>query len=384
MNRIILNETSYFGTGSRSALKEELTKRKVNKVFLVSDKTLVEASITSKVEEVLKEANMPYELFTEIKPNPTVDNVKNGVEKCLESKADIIVAVGGGSVIDTAKAVGIIMTNPEFSDVVSLNGFAETKNKSLPIVALPTTAGTAAEVTINYVITDEEKELKMVCIDPNDIPVLSIIDSELMAGMPRNVAASTGMDALTHALEGYITKGAWQMSDMFHMESIKTIVNNIEKAVNEKDMEAITNMGYAQYVAGMGFSNVGLGIVHSLAHQLGAVYDTPHGVANAMLLPYVLKFNGPVSVSKYKTILTNLGYQMDNLSDEEIINKMVSVVFDLNDKLGISRTIKETGVKEEDFEMLVEKALNDPCTGGNPREVTKEDMYNLYQEAYKG
>jgi len=205
-----------------------------------------------------------------------------------------------------------------------------------------------------------------------------------MAGMPRNVAASTGMDALTHALEGYITKGAWQMSDMFHMESIKTIVNNIEKAVNEKDMEAITNMGYAQYVAGMGFSNVGLGIVHSLAHQLGAVYDTPHGVANAMLLPYVLKFNGPVSVSKYKTILTNLGYQMDNLSDEEIINKMVSVVFDLNDKLGISRTIKETGVKEEDFEMLVEKALNDPCTGGNPREVTKEDMYNLYQEAYKG
>jgi lactaldehyde reductase len=384
MNRIILNETSYFGEGSRSVLAEELTKRNAKKVFLVSDKTLVEANITGKIEEVLKQGNIPYEMFTDIKPNPTVENVKNGVKKCLESQADIIVAVGGGSVIDTAKGVGIVVTNPEFSDVVSLNGFAETKNKSLPIIALPTTAGTAAEVTINYVITDTEKEVKMVCIDPNDIPVLAIIDSELMAGMPKSVAASTGMDALTHALEGYITKGAWQMSDMFHMEAIKTIVNNILNAVNNKDMEAMTNMGYAQYVAGMGFSNVGLGIVHSLAHQLGAVYDTAHGVANAMLLPYVLRFNGPVSIPKYKNILTNLGHQTNGLSEEEIIEKVVSIVFDLNDKLDIPRTIKGTGIKEEDFDMLAEKALNDPCTGGNPREVTKEDMYNLYQEAYKG
>ena len=298
--------------------------------------------------------------------------------------ADVIVAVGGGSVIDTAKGIGIIITNPEFSDVVSLNGFANTKNKCLPIIALPTTAGTAAEVTINYVITDEDAAIKMVCIDPNDIPVLSIIDSELMAGMPKTVAASTGMDALTHAMEGYITKGAWAMSDMFHLEAIKTIVANIIPSVNDKDMDAITNMGVAQYVAGMGFSNVGLGIVHSLAHQLGAVYDTPHGIANAMLLPYVLRFNGKTCPDRFREMGIALGYDMKNLSEEAAVNKIVDLVFELNDKLDIPRSIKGTGVKEEDFDLLAEKALNDPCTGGNPREVTKEDLYNLYKEAYIG
>jgi len=382
--RIILNETSYFGFNSRTVLKDEIKKRNFSKVLLVSDETLMEVGITAKIENVLKHGDIPYELFVDIKPNPSVENVQSGVQKCLESGADVIVAVGGGSVIDTAKAIGIVVKNPEFSDVVSLNGFAETKNKSLPIIALPTTAGTAAEVTINYVITDSDSQQKMVCIDPNDIPILAIIDSELMAEMPKSVAAATGMDALTHAIEGYITLGAWSMSDMFHAEAIKMIVENIELAVNEKNMDAINNMGVAQYVAGMGFSNVGLGIVHSLAHQLGAVYDTPHGVANAMLLPYVLRFNGDVCIDKYKNIGTTLGYKMDNLSDSVVIDTIVNIVFELNDKLGIPRTIKDTGIKESDFDMLAKKALFDPCTGGNPKTVTKEDLYDLYKQAYLG
>ena len=384
INRIILNETSYFGPGARSILSEEIKKRGFSKVLLVTDNTLIDAGVTKKVEEVLKNGKISYTIFSDIVPNPTVKNVQDGVNICKTENADVIVAVGGGSVIDTAKGIGIIITNPEFGDVVSLNGFANTKNKCLPIIALPTTAGTAAEVTINYVITDTDAAIKMVCIDPNDIPVLSIIDSELMAGMPKSVAASTGMDALTHAMEGYITKGAWSMSDMFHLEAIKTIVANIIPSVNDKDIDAITNMGVAQYVAGMGFSNVGLGIVHSLAHQLGAVYDTPHGIANAMLLPYVLRFNGKTCPDKFREIGTALGYDMNNLSDEDAVNKIVDLVFELNDKLDIPRSIKGTGIKEEDFDLLAEKALNDPCTGGNPREVTKEDLYNLYKEAYIG
>ena len=301
--RMILNETSYFGFGSRKAIVDEIKSRKFKKALIVSDKNLVEVGLTKKVTDILDENSLEYEIFDEIKPNPTVHNVKLGVLKCRESYADYIIAVGGGSSIDTAKAIGIIMTNPKYSDVVSLDGLAATENKCLPIIALPTTSGTAAEVTINYVITDEKSVKKMVCVDPHDLPIVAIIDTELMSLMPASIASSTGMDALTHAIEGYITKGAWSMTDMFHMEAIKIIFKNLSLAVNDKDIDAIENMGRAQYIAGMGFSNVGLGIVHSMAHSLGALYDTPHGVANALLLPYVVKFNGEVVSEKYREIL---------------------------------------------------------------------------------
>ena len=292
--KFVLNETSYFGNGARSELAGEIQKRGFKKVFLVSDKSLVDAGVTKKVEEELEKANIEYTLYSEIKPNPTIKNVTDGVEACKNSNADVIVAVGGGSSIDTSKGIAIVMTNPDRSDIKSLNGASNTKNRAMPIIALPTTAGTAAEVTINYVITDEQRKVKMVCVDPNDIPIIAIVDSELMASMPKSLAAATGMDALTHAVEGYITKAHNEMSDMFHMKAIKMIFKYLPAAVNEKDPEAIEKMGLAQYIAGMGFSNVGLGIVHSMAHQLGAVYDTPHGIANAMLLPTVMRFNGEV------------------------------------------------------------------------------------------
>ena len=292
--KFVLNETSYFGKGAREELAGEIQKRGFTKVFLVSDEALVEAGVTAKVEEILKKAKIKYKLYSSIKPNPTIKNVTDGVKACKLSKADVIVAVGGGSSIDTAKGISIVMTNPDRADVKSLNGASNTVNKGMPVIALPTTAGTAAEVTINYVITDEDAKIKMVCVDPNDIPILSIVDSELMASMPKSLAAATGMDALTHAVEGYITKAHNEMSDMFHMKAIQMIFKYLPAAVNEKNEEAIEMMGIAQYIAGMGFSNVGLGIVHSMAHQLGAVYDTPHGIANAMLLPTVMRFNGEV------------------------------------------------------------------------------------------
>ena len=382
--KFVLNETSYFGKGAREELPEEIKKRGFEKVFLVSDKALVEAGVTAKVEKILKKAKIPYKLYDKIKPNPTIKNVKEGVTACKRSKADVIVAVGGGSSIDTAKGISIVMTNPDRSDIKSLNGLSNTVNKGMPVIALPTTAGTAAEVTINYVITDEDEEIKMVCVDPNDIPILAIVDSELMASMPKSLAAATGMDALTHAVEGYITAAHNEMSDMFHMKAIQMIFKYLPSAVNEKDDEAIEKMGLAQYIAGMGFSNVGLGIVHSMAHQLGAVYDTPHGIANAMLLPTVMRFNGedPATAQRFREILVNIGRpDAANLNDQDVINTFVWMISELSKAVGITQTIKDYGAKEEDFEMLAEKAMKDPCKPGNPREVTKEDFIELYRKA---
>ena len=382
--KFVLNETSYFGKGAREELAREIKNRGFKKVFLVSDKALVEAGVTKKVEDVLNNSDIPYELYDEIKPNPTIKNVTDGVAACKKSKADLIVAVGGGSSIDTAKGISIVMTNPDRADIKSLNGLSNTVNRGMPIIALPTTAGTAAEVTINYVITDEEAEVKMVCVDPNDIPILAIIDSELMASMPKGLAAATGMDALTHAVEGYITKAHNEMSDMFHMKAIKMIFKYLARAVNDKDDEAVEMMGLAQYIAGMGFSNVGLGIVHSMAHQLGAVYDTPHGIANAMLLPTVMRFNGedPATAQRFREILVNIGRpDAQTLNDQDVINTFVWMISELSKAVGITTTIKDYGAKEEDFEMLAEKAMNDPCKPGNPRDVSKEDFIELYKRA---
>ena len=382
VNRMILNETSYFGPKARDVLATEFLARDYKKALVISDKTLVKAGITDKVLEVLDTEFIPYEVYSDVMPNPTVACVQKGVEKFKRIKADCIVAVGGGSVIDTAKAIGIIANNPEHADVVSLAGAVTTKQKSVPIIALPTTAGTAAEVTINYVITDEENQMKMVCVDPHDIPVMSIIDTELMAGMPENVAAWTGMDALTHAIEGYITKASWCMTDMMHLKAIQMIFANLEKAVKDKDMEAINNMGIAQYIAGMGFSNVGLGIVHSMAHPLGAVYDTPHGLANALLLPYVMEFNGEACVQKFEEIGTAIDLDMNALTRQEIIDKVVKAVRDLGKRLGIPEHLSEIGISKDDLRMLAKKAYVDPCTGGNPRDVSQEDILELYKKAF--
>ena len=382
--RFVLNETSYFGKGAREELAGEIKKRGFKKVFLVSDKSLVDAGVAKKVEDILTNAGIDYDLYSEIKPNPTIKNVTDGVEACKASNADVIVAVGGGSSMDTAKGISIVMTNPDRADIKSLNGLSNTVNRGMPVIALPTTAGTAAEVTINYVITDEEREIKMVCVDPNDIPILAIIDSELMASMPKGLAAATGMDALTHAVEGYITKAHNEMSDMFHMKAIKLIFKYLTSAVNEKDPEAVEMMGLAQYIAGMGFSNVGLGIVHSMAHQLGAVYDTPHGIANAMLLPTVMRFNGedPATAQRFRKILCEIGRpDAANLNDQDVINTFVWMISELGKSVGITTTIKDYGAKEEDFEMLAEKAMEDPCKPGNPREVTKEDFIELFRRA---
>lgn len=379
--KFVLNETSYFGIGAREVLADEIKNRGYKKVLVVTDKSLFDCGVTTKVTEVLDKAKIAYSVYSDVKPNPTKANVWDGLKACKTAQADVIVAVGGGSSIDTAKAIGIIMTNPDKEDIVSLEGAVNTKNKSLPIIALPTTAGTAAEVTINYVITDEDREVKMVCVDPHDIPVLAIIDTELMASMPKSIAASTGMDALTHAVEGYITKAHNTMSDMFHMQAIKLIFEYLPAAVNDKDEEAVDKMGLAQYIAGMGFSNVGLGIVHSMAHQLGAVYDTPHGLANAILLPTVMRFNGEVCYERFREILIALGVDAKAMTKDEVINKFVEMIEDLSRKVGITQTVKDTGCREEDLEMLAQKAMNDACRPGNPREVTKEDFIELFKKA---
>ncbi|MCI8272956.1 MAG: lactaldehyde reductase [Clostridia bacterium] len=382
--KFVLNETSYFGKGAREELPGEIQKRGFKKVLVVTDKSLLECGVTSKVTEILDKAGIVYEIYSEIKPNPTIKNVLDGVEACRNAEADVIVAVGGGSSIDTAKGISIVMTNPDRSDIVSLNGLSNTVNKGLPIIALPTTSGTAAEVTINYVITDEEREIKMVCVDPNDIPILAIVDSELMASMPKSIAASTGMDALTHAVEGYITKAHNTMSDMFHMEAIKLIFKYLSAAVNEKDEEATEKVALAQYIAGMGFSNVGLGIVHSMAHQLGAVYDTPHGIANAILLPTVMRFNGEdkETAQRFREILINIGRpDAEHLNDQDVINTFVWMISELSKAVGITQKLSDVGAKEEDFELLADKAMEDPCKPGNPREVTKEDFIGLYRKA---
>jgi len=380
--RFILNETSYFGRGSREELAQEIKTRGFKKVLVVTDKALLDCGVTGKVTDVLDKSEIEYVIYSEVKPNPTVKNVQDGVEVCKNEQADVIVAVGGGSVIDTAKGVSIVITNPDRADVVSLNGLSNTVNKGMPMIALPTTHGTAAEVTINYVITDEERQIKMVCVDPHDIPLVAIVDSELMETLPKKVAASTGMDALTHAVEGYITKAHNTMADMFHMRAIELIFENLPAAVNEKDSKAIENMALAQYIAGMGFSNVGLGIVHSMAHQLGAVYDTPHGLANTILLPTVMRFNGAVCADRFKEILCHIGEaNAKDFSDQEAIDVFVEKIVELSSAVGITETVKDTGCKEEDLEMLAEKAMEDPCKPGNPREVTKEDFIRLYKEA---
>ena len=380
--KFVLNETSYFGRGSRVELANEIKTRGFNKVLVVTDQTLLDCGVTGKVTAVLDEAGIGYDIFSDVKPNPTVTNVQDGVRKCREVGADVIVTVGGGSAMDTAKGISIIMTNPDREDVVSLNGLSNTQNKGLPVIALPTTHGTAAEVTINYVITDEERQIKMVCVDPNDIPVLAIVDSELMETLPKGTAAATGLDALTHAVEGYITKGHNLIADMFHMKAIELIFENLTKAVNEKDPIAIENMSRAQYIAGMGFSNVGLGIVHSMAHQLGAVYDTPHGVANAILLPTVMRFNGVVCADRFREILCHIGRpDARDLNDQDVINTFVWMIEELSKSVGVTQRVSDVGCKEEDLEMLADKAMEDPCKPGNPREVTKEDFIRLYREA---
>lgn len=382
MTKFVLNETSYFGKGARKELPREIKERGFKKVLVVTDKALYEAKVTLKVTEVLEKAGINYTIYSDVKPNPTIKNVLDGLKKCKEFGADVIVAVGGGSSIDTAKGISILMTNPDRIDVVSLNGLSNTKNKGLPLIALPTTSGTAAEVTINYVITDEKRQVKMVCVDPHDIPILAIVDSDLMASMPKSIAAATGMDALTHAIEGYITKSHNTMSDMFHMKAIQLIFENLPAAVNDKDEKAIENMGLAQYIAGMGFSNVGLGIVHSMAHQLGAVYDTPHGIANAILLPTVMRFNGEVAADRFREILVNIGRpDAAHLNDQDVINTFVWMIEELSKKVGITTRVKDTGCKEEDLSMLADKAMEDPCKPGNPREVTKQDFINLYRQA---
>ena len=382
--RFVLNETSYFGRGSREELANEIKSRGFQKVFLVTDKTLVECGVVAKVTEVLDKAKIKYKVFSDVKPNPTVKNVQAGVKSCKLSKADVIVAVGGGSAIDTAKGIAIIMTNPDRADVVSLSGLSNTANKCMPLIALPTTHGTAAEVTINYVITDEDRQVKMVCVDPHDIPVLAIVDSELMETLPRGTAAATGLDALTHAVEGYITKGHNTMADMFHIRAIELIFANLTKAVNEKDPEAIENMALAQYIAGMGFSNVGLGIVHSMAHPLGAFYDTPHGVANALLLPYVMEYNADSPArGKYIEIAKAMGVNTEGMSIDEGVVAAIGAVKSLSLSIGIPQHLCEIGVKKEDIPELAVAAFNDVCTGGNPRPTSVEDIAKLYEIAYE-
>ena len=383
--RFMLNETSYFGKGAREELAPEIKNRGFKKAFVVTDKSLAECGFINKVTDVLEKAGIPFEVYSEVKPNPTIKNVTDGIEACKKSGADVIVAVGGGSSIDTAKGISIVMTNPDRSDIVSLNGASNTVNRGMPVIALPTTSGTAAEVTINYVITDEEREIKMVCVDPHDIPIMAIVDSDLMATMPKSLASATGMDALTHAVEGYITKAHNTMSDMFHMKAIKLIFKYLPSAVNEKDEEAIEMMGLAQYIAGMGFSNVGLGIVHSMAHQLGAVYDTPHGLANAILLPTVMRFNGedPATAQRFREILCEIGRpDAANLNDQDVINTFVWMISELSKSVGITQRVRDVGAKEEDFEMLADKAMQDPCKPGNPREVSKEDFIELFRRAF--
>ncbi|HJJ13160.1 MAG: lactaldehyde reductase [Clostridia bacterium] len=384
IEKFVLNETSYFGFGAREVLPEEIKNRGYKKVLVVTDKSLFEIGLTKKVTDKLEEAGIEYTVFSDVKPNPTVKNVKDGLEVCRNFGADVIVAVGGGSSIDTAKGISVVMTNPDREDIVSLNGLSNTINKGMPLIALPTTHGTAAEVTINYVITDEEREVKMVCVDPHDIPLVAIVDTELMSTLPKSIAASTGMDALTHAIEGYITKAHNTMSDMFHMRAIELIFENLPAAVNERNQEAIDKMGLAQYIAGMGFSNVGLGIVHSMAHQLGAVYDTPHGLANAILLPTVMRYNGQDSetAQRFREILINIGRpDAAHLNDQDVINTFVWKISELSKEVGITQTIKDVGAKEEDFGMLADKAMEDPCKPGNPREVSREDFIELYRQA---
>ena len=379
MNRFVLNETSYHGKGAIAAVADEVKARGFKKVFVASDPDLIKFGVTAKVLAVLDGAAIEYSVFSEIKPNPTIENVQAGVAAFKASGADCIVAIGGGSSMDTAKAIGIIITNPEFADVRSLEGVAPTKNKCVPIIAVPTTAGTAAEVTINYVITDVEKNRKMVCVDVHDIPVVAVVDPDMMATMPKGLTAATGMDALTHAIEGYITGGAWALSDMFHIEAIRIIARSLRGAVAGTD-EGREGMALGQYVAGMGFSNVGLGIVHSMAHPLGALYDTPHGVANAIILPTVMEYNAPATGEKYKHIAEAMGVEgTDKMTVEEYRAAAVAAVKQLSLDVGIPADLKDI-VKPEDVPFLAQSAYDDACRPGNPRETSVEEIAELYRK----
>ena len=381
VNRFILNEVSYFGPGARKELPGVVARLGYKKALVVTDKGLMKFGVAKMVLDVLDEAAIPYEIYDEVKPNPTVTNVKMGVEACKKAEADFIIAIGGGSSMDTAKGIGIICNNPEFSDVISLEGVADTKKKTVPIIALPTTAGTAAETTINYVIIDEEKQKKMVCVDPNDIPAVAIIDAELMYSLPKSLTAATGMDAMTHAIEGLITKGAWELSDMFEIKAIEMIHKYLPIAVNEPtNPVGRDGMAVAQYVAGMAFSNVGLGVDHGMAHPLSALHDIPHGVACAMLLPTVMKFNAPAALPKYVDIAKALGVYKDGITQQEAADAACAEIDNLSRLVGIPTHLSELGITEKDIDALADQAIVDVCTPGNPREVTRDDIVALYKQ----
>ena len=378
MNRMILNETSYFGAGCISAVVDEAKARRFTKALVVTDPDLIKFGVSTKVTALLDKNGMAYEVYSDVKANPTIQNVQNGVAAFKAAGADYLIAIGGGSAMDTAKGIGIISANPEYADVVSLEGAVATPNKSVPMFAIPTTAGTAAEVTINYVITDTEKNRKFVCVDPHDIPVVAFIDADMMSSMPKGLTAATGMDALTHAIEGYITKGAWEMTDMFHLKAIELISKHLRGAV-ENTPEGREGMALAQYIAGQGFSNVGLGIVHSMAHSLGAVYDTPHGVANAILLPTVMEYNAPATGEKYRDIAKAMGVEgTETMTKEEYIKAAVDAVKKLSADVGIPADLKAI-VKEEDVQFLSESAYADACRPGNPRDTSVEEIAALYR-----
>lgn len=377
-NRFVLNETSYHGAGAIKDIATEAKGRGFKKAFVCSDPDLIKFGVTKKVIDVLEGAGLDYEIYSNIKPNPTIENVQTGVEAFKKSGADYLIAIGGGSSMDTAKGIGIVIANPEFEDIRSLEGVAPTKNKSVPIFAVPTTAGTAAEVTINYVITDVEKNRKMVCVDPKDIPVVAFVDPEMMSSMPKGLTAATGMDALTHAIEGYITADAWELSDMFHLKAIEIISRSLRNAVANTP-EGRADMALGQYVAGMGFSNVGLGIVHSMAHPLGALYDTPHGVANAIILPTVMEYNAPATGEKYREIARAMGVQgVDSMTQEEYRKAAIDAVRKLSEDVGIPADLKAI-VKEEDIPFLAQSAYDDACRPGNPRETSVEEIAELYK-----
>lgn len=376
-NRFVLNETSYHGAGAINEIANEVKGRGFKKCFVCSDPDLIKFGVTSKVTDILDNASIVYEVYSKIKANPTIENVKTGVEAFNNSGADCIIAIGGGSSIDTAKAIGIIVRNPEFSDVVSLEGVAPTKNPCVPIIAVPTTAGTAAEVTINYVITDENKQRKMVCVDVHDIPVVAVVDPDMMSSMPKGLTAATGMDALTHAIEGYITKGAWEMSDMFHLKAIEIISKHLRGAV-ANSLEGREGMALGQYIAGMGFSNVGLGLVHSMAHPLGALYDTPHGVANAIILPTVMEYNAKETGEKYREIAKAMGVKdVDSMSLDEARKAAIDAVKQLSEDVNIPSDLKEI-VKKEDLDFLAKSAFEDACLPGNPRDTSASEIKELY------
>lgn len=380
-NRMILNETSYFGAGSISEIVTEAKKRAFKKALVVTDPDLIKFNVAKNVTDLLDGAGLAYEIFSQVKANPTVNVVKAGIEAFKKAGADYLIAIGGGSSMDTAKAIGIIINNPEYADVTSLEGAIDTKNPSVPIIAVPTTAGTAAEVTINYVITDEDKKRKFVCVDPHDIPVVAVIDAKMMSSMPKGLTASTGMDALTHAIEGYTTLGAWELTDMMHLKAIEIISRSLRKAV-ENDPQGREDMALGQYIAGMGFSNVGLGVVHGMAHPLGAFYDTPHGIANAVLLPYVMEYNAEYTGEKFKYIAEAMGVDTTGMSQAEYRVAAVNAVKQLSKDVGIPEKLHEIGVKEEDLQALSESAFADVCTGGNPRPCTVESILGIYKTAF--